>query len=174
MGNRGPLPLPTKLLEKRGSKRAKLNKFEPKIEPGEAECPEWLSEDAKAKWAEVAPMLTNAGILTKADAGTLSRYCDSYGKWLRCAKFIEENGDMYQLRDEKGRFRCFMAFPQVSQYHKLSDNLTRMEQSLGLSPSGRARLVALKPNGLLSPGQNHREGKPNFFLQPRPVQYSKG
>jgi P27 family predicted phage terminase small subunit len=113
-------------------------------------------------------MLTVAGILTKADAGTLIRYCDSFGKWLRCAKFLEEKGEMYTLRDEKGNFRCFMAFPQVSQYHKLSDSLTRMEQSLGLSPSGRARLVALKPNNLSSQGQPGQPGKVNFFLRPWP------
>jgi P27 family predicted phage terminase small subunit len=169
MGRRGPLPTPTNVLRKRGSWRARINRQEPRPEPGAPECPAWLTEGAKATWRRLARMLTAAGMITKADGQVLTRYCDAWDKWVKASQFLNERGEMYPVKDDKGNVRCFMPWPQVSQYHKLSQSLTRLEQELGLSPSGRARLSAVRPEPAPPPPADpEEEAKKAAFFDYRP------
>ena len=137
MGRRGPVPTPTAVLEKRGStlvtKRRKAR--EPKGPPGMPKCPDWLDKRAKAMWRKVAPMLFRMGVLSKADANALERYCRTYSLWRQADEFIEKNGLAYPTKDASGRVTSLQQFPHVGIANKLSLALTRLEQEFGLTPS---------------------------------------
>ncbi len=80
------------------------------------------------------------GVLTRVDGNALARYCRLWSRWRKAESFIEEKGEMYPLRDDKGGVKCFMQWPQVAIANKLAQQLTRLEQEFGMTPSARARL----------------------------------
>ena len=159
MGKRGPKPTPTAVLRLRGStlvsKRREAG--ETKGSAGTPDRPDWLDDEAKAAWEEVVPMLEGMGVLTRVDGHALARYCWLWSRWRKAEAFIAEKGEMYPLRDEDGRVKCFMQWPQVAVAHKLAQQLTRLEQEFGMTPSARAR-IQLAPKTQEAAG-----GKARFF-----------
>jgi P27 family predicted phage terminase small subunit len=140
MGRRGPAPTPTAILQARGSWRGKANKDEPGPEPRSPDCPEWLTDAAKEVWRQVVATVLMTRILTAADGNALGRYCDALVRWKKAAKWLDEKGETYPIRDDAGSIKCVMQYPQVAQYHKLSALLLKFEQEFGLTPSARSRL----------------------------------
>ncbi len=65
MGARGPAPTPTKILEARGSWRAKARAGELTFPVERPECPAWLSTEARAEWDRVVERLEGAGVLAQ-------------------------------------------------------------------------------------------------------------
>jgi phage terminase small subunit len=122
MGRRGPAPTPTPILQLRGSKRVtkRRNEIEAKGPPGTPDCPDWLDTDAKAKWFELV-------------------------RWRSAEDFIKKNGEMYPLKDDKGRTKCVQPWPQVATANKLALQLTRLEQEFGLTPAARTRIRIVRP-----------------------------
>jgi P27 family predicted phage terminase small subunit len=120
MGRRGPAPTPTAILRLRGSPLAKRNRHEPKGPPGKPRCPEWLDDDAKAAWRHLIPQLDLMGVLTRIDGNALARYCRLWSRWRKAEAFIDKNGEMYPLKDDHGKVKCFQQFPQVSIAAKLA------------------------------------------------------
>lgn len=142
MGRRGPSPTPTNVLKLRGSTLVTKSREANEIKgpQGRPKCPAWLDEEAKAAWKQVVPMLDHMGVLTKADANALARYCRFWSRWRKAEDFIDEHGEVYPLKDDAGNVKCVQQWPQVSIAHKLAQLLTRLEQEFGLTPSARARL----------------------------------
>jgi len=157
MGKRGPKPTPTQLLSMRGSWRAKVREGEPQAESGIPACPEWLDDDGRAIWAAAAQMLNQMGVLAKVDGNLLARYCDGLAQWQRAAKWIRDKGLVYTIKDIKGDAKFIQQWPQVGIYHKLNQQLLRMEQEFGMTPSARAGL-ATTPHA-----DTNRHGKSRFF-----------
>jgi P27 family predicted phage terminase small subunit len=151
MGRRGPAPTPTAILKLRGSPLAtkRRNLREPKGPPGRPRCPDWLDEDAKAAWRHLIPQLDSMGVLTRIDGNALARYCRLWSRWRKAEAFLDKNGEMYPLKDEAGKVKCFQPFPQVSIANKLAQQLTRLEQEFGMTPSARTRIQLNKPMSTL-------------------------
>lgn len=145
MGKRGPAPTPTAMLELRGSWRARRNPREPRPDPAAPPCPDWLDEQAREMWTRTAPLLSAAGILTMADANVLARYCRLWSRWRRAEDFIEQYGNTYPIKDDSGAVRYLAQFPEVGIAGKLAQQLTRLEQELGLTPSARSRVSVAPP-----------------------------
>ena len=140
MGRRGPAPTPTAMLKLRGSWRAKTREGEPQPPPGRPKCPQWLDDDAKKVWRQLVPQLDEMGVLTKVDANALARYCRLWSRWRQAEAFIDRHGEVYPLKDEHGKVRYFQQFPQVSIANKLAQQLTRLEQEFGMTPSARSQI----------------------------------
>jgi len=142
MGRRGPPPTPTSILKLRGS--ALVNKrreqSEAKGPSGRPRCPTWLDADAKAAWRQLVPLLEMMRVLTRIDGYALARYCRLWSRWRKAEAFIDERGEMYPLKDESGRVKCFQQWPQVAVAHKLALQLTRLEQEFGMTPAARTCL----------------------------------
>ena len=68
---------------------------------------------------------------------SLSRF---WSRWRKMEAFIEEKGEMYPLRAEDGSVKYFQQWPQVAIANKLAQQLTRLEQEFGLTPSARSRI----------------------------------
>lgn len=162
MGKRGPRPEPTKLLELKGSWRARKNKREPRPERGAPACPGWLSPEAKAAWRSVVPLLSAAGMIAKVDRNVLTKYCQLWGRWKQAELFIQRFGSSYPIKDDAGKVKCFAQFPEVAIAHKLVGLLLKMEQELGLTPSSRSGIeVAGMP---LTPEEQAEEDEADRFF----------
>ena len=74
MSKPGPRPTPTRILNLRGSWRAKRNPKEPQPKVARLAAPAWLSDDAKKVFDDYAERLHASGVLTVADEGALARY----------------------------------------------------------------------------------------------------
>ena len=88
------------------------------------------------------------GVLTRIDSNALARYCRLWSRWRKTELFIEKKGEMYPLRNDDGGVKCFMQWPQVAIANKLAQQLTRLEQEFGMTPSARARLQMPANTGL--------------------------
>ena len=134
MGKRGPKPTPTAALALRGSWRAKSRPSEPKPSGGKPRVPAWLPNEAKTIWKALIPILAEMRVLTTADGFALSRFCTSYARWQRLVLFLAENGETADDHRVK-RLR-----PEVRIASNLADQISRLEQQFGLTPSARASL----------------------------------
>lgn len=142
MGRRGPTPTPTPVLRLRGSKRVTRAREASEVSgpEGTPDCPDWLDQEARKAWDQLAPMLQGMGVLTRIDGNSLARYCRLWARWRKAEAFIEERGEMYPLKDDAGKVKCFQQWPQVAIANKLAIQLTRLEQEFGMTPSARARI----------------------------------
>ena len=124
----GPAPEPTALKLARGNpgKRA-LNDREPKPKRGRPRCPDWLDRTGRAKWREVVPQLDAMGVLTKIDGSALARYCHFHSWWRK----IDDG-----ITDANDEWRAFGNMMKVAQ------ELRRLEQEFGMTPSSRTRIHA--------------------------------
>jgi phage terminase small subunit len=52
---------------------------------------------------------------------------------------------VYTIKDEQGRVKCVMPFPQVAIANKLVQQLIRLAQEFGMTPSARSRIQVEKP-----------------------------
>ena len=141
MGLRGPPPTPTPILKLRGSKRVtrRRERAEAQGPAGRPDCPDWLSEPARAKWHEVVPKLELMRVLTTIDEDVVAQYCHDWTLWREMEQFIREHGVMYPMKDAAGRVKCMAQWPQVGIASKLVQQLTRLERELGLTPAARTR-----------------------------------
>ena len=142
MGRRGPAPTPTPILSLRGSTLATQRRLRGEVRPpaGAPPCPDWLDADSKVAWRQLVPTLELMGILTKVDSNALARYCKLWSRWRKMEAFIDEKGEVYPLKGDDGKVKCVQQWPQVSIASKLAQQLTRLEQEFGMTPSARVRI----------------------------------
>ncbi len=140
MGTRGPPPTPTPVLAMRGSWRSKRNPREPCPEPGRPRCPRWLDKQAKAAWKQLAPQLDRMGVLAKVDGNALARYCQLWARWRSAEEFLRDRGDTHLVKDADGHVKGIRAYPQVRIANQLAEQLLRLEQQFGMTPSARSRI----------------------------------
>jgi P27 family predicted phage terminase small subunit len=142
MGRRGPAPTPTPILQLRGSTLATQRRQNAEVQgpAGLPEPPDWLDAVARSAWDHVVPLLVSMGVLTRIDGNALARYCRLWSRWKNAEAFIDKHGMVYPLKGEDGKVKCLQQFPQVAIASKLSQQLTRLEQEFGMTPSARARI----------------------------------
>ncbi|MEK6677710.1 MAG: phage terminase small subunit P27 family, partial [Planctomycetota bacterium] len=133
---------PTSILKLRGSKlvTAKREAAEVKGPGGMPERPPWLDAEAKAKWDQLVPRLQIMRVLTLIDEDALTQYCRLWSRWRKAEDFIEKNGEMFPIRDDAGKVKCFAQWPQVAIAHRLVQQLIRLEQEFGMTPAARTRI----------------------------------
>jgi len=116
---RGTKPTPTRILENRGSWRAKKRKGEPRPAGAMPDCPEWLGQEEKKVWDSVATQLNGLGVITRLDGAALARYCVYAVLWVAEAEKPTRN---------------------EMDFERYSNQLLKIEREFGLTPSSRTRL----------------------------------
>jgi len=105
--------------------------------------PAFLSDDAKAEWSRIVPILAERRILTEADLGGVENYCMAMGLAREMEREIQKIGaiqKIYQLdKDGNSRLVRVAKNPAVSIQ---SDAMTRarlLAAELGCTPVSRSR-----------------------------------
>lgn len=171
MGLRGPQKTPTKILELRGSGKAK-HRHDPQIEARRPPCPHYLTTAQKRAWWVLVRRLDAAGLLTVIDGESLARYVVLRDQWLTAVKFVNDHGQTYPVREKAqiiegvempGRVVGIQAYPQTYLVSKLSADLARIEASFGMSPSARASIGMQTAIGKAADRGEAEQGKGRFF-----------
>ena len=141
----GRTPKPTGLKMVQGTYRKdRANTQEPQLQPAIPLCPSWLSRKAKTAYREVAGLLCDMRVLTKADRKALELACYAYAEWREIVTYLKENGRSYTTTTEHGtilhRARPECAI-EADLYKRVWDALTKF----GLTPADRARVKAYAP-----------------------------
>ena len=125
-----------KQLEGNPGKR-KLNSNEPQPERTAPECPDWLSDEAKAEWQRLADVMEAMGILTEIDMAAFAGYCQSYARWKEAEEFITRHGAI--VKTPSGYWQ---QVPQVSIAQQYLKDMHKFAEQFGLTPASRSRIVA--------------------------------
>ncbi len=139
----GRPPKPTALKQLQGTARPdRLNPDEPApVVLQDAQPPAWLKGRARKAWRELAPVLTEMGVLTVADRAALALLCDTYGDYLALRETVEREGRTYTLTTKTGDIMP-MPRPEVSIAADAWKRASAMLQQFRLTPASRSKVSA--------------------------------
>jgi len=146
MGARGPSPTPTRLLQLRGSWRAKQRPYEPRPRRTRPRPPASLGDEARKVFLGLVRQLYAQQVVVGLDASALARYSDLLVDYWKAAEFVAKHGAVYVVRGkptkdgEQGPAVGFRAYPQMALKIALASELLRLEREFGLTPSARTRV----------------------------------
>ena len=152
MGRRGPQPQPTVLKLARGNpgKRA-INQDEPELAPAGRAVPKGMTGHAREVWLRLVDELCDKGVLTVGDMDAFEEYCWIAGDVAAFRALIRKHG----IAKAK-------AAGYVGDLNKLRTQLRQQAAHLGLTPTSRSGVKAVKSVPTQSPEQQRRE---RFFGQ---------
>ena len=133
---RGRKPLPSAVRRRNGNpgKRG-YNPAEPVPPEGLPDCPDHLSEVARAEWERIAEALYDMGVLTTVDRAALAAYCQAYGRWVEAEEKLKETPVM--LKTPSGYVQ---QSPWLSVSNKQLELMGRYMAELGITPASRSRV----------------------------------
>jgi P27 family predicted phage terminase small subunit len=148
---KGRIPTPTKILEARGSWRAKTRTGEPQPAAGLPECAAALSPAERRIWDMLTGQLLAVGLLTVNDGLMIARYCTFFVNWSICKDRIAKDGmllvvkaddpDKYMAKPANGpAITGFEEHPLLREFHRLDKAMKAIEVQFGLTPASRARM----------------------------------
>ena len=108
-------------------------------------CPLWLDADAKAKWKQLAPKLSRAGILSNVDGDALAAYCQAWSRWKAAEEFLQQNGSVLPIKDNAGKVKYLQQVPQVGIAKGLLQVLLRYQNEFGITPASRSNVTGRCP-----------------------------
>ena len=132
-----PYKEPTALRELKGNPGRRDYGPEPEPPSGVPDCPEWLGDVGRAKWAErVAKLVaTNPKLITQIDGDMLGLYCEAWEELLDARAEIEREGPTC-ISDKGGTY----LHPAVGRKNKAIARLKVFGALFGMSPSDRVGL----------------------------------
>jgi P27 family predicted phage terminase small subunit len=148
MGARGPQPLPSALKVARGTFRADRAARNEAAPLGKPTCPSWIADkDARKEFRRLVKLLTDMGLVGAADSNLIVRYCTAWVRWRRVVQTLMANpgAEFAIYKDETGKPKSVQVSALHSIARSLSDELSRAESAMGMSPSARSRIEVAPP-----------------------------
>lgn len=146
MGQRGPPRTPTRILKGRKSSLAReRERKEAKGLKGRPQRPAWVKGDLKKHWDFLVPKLESMGILEVTHREPLARLCRMYVRLKKLEDLIDKDGELL-VREKRipgtkppEYFEEVVGMhPRVKIAEKLRQDILRLEQQFGLTPSARS------------------------------------
>jgi P27 family predicted phage terminase small subunit len=138
MGRRGPKPTPIKILEMRGSWRAK-GKDEPQYPVSVPICPAHLNEEARKEWKRLTQLLKDQGLIALVDRACLAGLCVAWARWIKAEEKVEQLGEVLKSK----KTGVLYPNPYLAIANKALEQINRFSALFGLNPSSR---IGLKTN----------------------------
>jgi P27 family predicted phage terminase small subunit len=130
----GPPKKPTAWRRAEG-KRA-WNHAEPQPPEGTPDCPEHLSDEARAEWHRLVDTLVKMGVITIVDRAVLAAYCQAYGRWVEAEE---------KLMEAPLLFKTPSGYVQQSPWLNIANRqmelMGRYMAEIGLTPASRSRIA---------------------------------
>ncbi|MEQ8292763.1 MAG: phage terminase small subunit P27 family [Roseovarius sp.] len=105
--------------------------------------PDYLSDDAKAEWLRIVPLLAERKILTEADVGMIETYCMSIGTVREMDREIQRTGAVQKVYkiDKEGNSHLINVRknPAVSIRNEAMTQARLVASELGATPVSRSR-----------------------------------
>ncbi|MGH9167383.1 MAG: phage terminase small subunit P27 family, partial [Acidimicrobiia bacterium] len=125
-----------------GDRRDRINRAEPEPPEAEVACPKWLSPEARAVWARLAPGLVQRGILTVWDVDLFARFCALEVFNRLALEDVQQRGILVA-----GRNRARVKNPALQVVRDTGAELRALAARFGLTPSDRSQLRAPEAPG---------------------------
>jgi P27 family predicted phage terminase small subunit len=139
MAVRGRKPKPTALKKLAGYPGHRpLNKFEPVPAPAIPKCPAFLSGPERTEWNRVTKQLLELGLLAEIDRSLLAIYCMQWGTFLEASAQLKKKGRLTILTGTGS----YMQDPLVGVRNQAAQQVVKIAELFGISPSARARVHA--------------------------------
>ena len=137
---RGLKRIPTAKLLASGSNVGKRRaETEAKLPPASTDAPSHLDGVALEKWNELAPCLSESGMMTKPDRDTLAAYCEAWESYLHLKATVKDEGWTIT-----GAMGSTMKNPNAALLGETQTSLLRLQQELGITPASRSRVTVTK------------------------------
>lgn len=105
--------------------------------------PEWLSEDAKAEWRRIVPVLAQRKVLTEADLGSVENYCMAMGTVREMEREIQRVGAVQKVfkidKDGNALLISIRKNPAVSIQSDAMNKARLLAAEIGCTPVSRSR-----------------------------------
>ena len=138
MGLRGRTPKPTALMEAEGNPgKRKLNRNEPDLGEDMPKCPEYLDEEARRQWGQLAPILHRARLLKEGHYIALGNLCQSYSTLKKAQAMLDKTGLI--LKTKSGYVQ---QSPLISIITTNLEIVTKLSREFGLTPASSRSLAA--------------------------------
>jgi P27 family predicted phage terminase small subunit len=146
MRGRKPLPSHLKVIQgNRGKRPIRAETIQ--IEPSLPMPPPHLCDEAKDEWGRVAPMLFNLKILSDADIGALTAYCQAWATFKQATEALNLMAQSDKITKGlliKTTNGNAIQNPLLGIANKAAADLVRYAAEFGMTPSARARIYASK------------------------------
>jgi P27 family predicted phage terminase small subunit len=140
---RGRKRIPTAIKQKTGTlKKCRTNPAEPKPGPANSEPPEFLDDEAKAKWRELFPELSALQVVSSVDRDLFMLYCSAYSNWKRANDVLKQSKQVY--RTPNG---AFQQIPHVSIARGWMLMMTKLAAEMGIPATMRSRIIPQSDKG---------------------------
>lgn len=141
MAGRRPKPTETKRLQ--GTlELSRINPNEPKPLIQVPMAPDWLPDEVKEIFNEMALHFADMRVLSKADGKALELLADAYYEYRQARQFVIDNGSTYESPTKDGG-KIIRAYPQVNIASDAFKRVRAMLIEFGATPAARSRVEAL-------------------------------
>lgn len=141
MGRRGPLPMSQGLRLLRGDQSGRTTGRTLKLKPGTPAPPTVLKGEALAEWKRIVPVLEEKAVLSKADRGILTLYCEAWAISREARKALEKG-----LTTEGGSDRGVRRHPMYTIWRESTALAAQLAKELLITPATRLRTSLPEPN----------------------------
>ena len=104
------------------------------------ECPEYLSDEAKAHWPDLVQSLGSHGIINEIDKDMLGVYCGVFAEYAELYAQVRKDG---YTQNTKNNY--VQEHPTYTAYKGTLKTLLSYAKQLGLTPPARAALKVADP-----------------------------
>lgn len=106
--------------------------------------PQTLPEDARLWWPSLVDELDARGSLAQVTVHRLGIYCQLFAQYHRCTEFINREGQILVIRNDKGEVKNQIIAPEAVQQAKLVEALRRFDREFGLLDPVQDPVAALR------------------------------
>lgn len=143
----GPPRKPTAWRRAEGNRGKKAwNRAEPVPPEGTPDCPEHLSEEARAEWFRLVDTLVSMGVISIVDRAVLAAYCQAYGRWVQAEEKLKETPLLFKTPSG-----YVQQSPWLTVANRQMELMGRYMAEIGLTPASRSRIVSLRSDPAQEP-----------------------
>jgi P27 family predicted phage terminase small subunit len=137
MGLRGRTPKPTATVIAEGNPgKRKINRNEPDLGDGMPQCPDYLDEEAKRQWCQLAPILHRARLLKEGHYIALGNLCQAYSTMKKAQGMLDKSGLIIKTRSG-----YVQQSPLISIITTNMELVTKLSREFGLTPASSRSLA---------------------------------
>lgn len=156
MGRRGPARAPSVVQFARGTRRSRMNPDEPELpapKRSAAHPPDSLTGEGRKEWRRLFATLAERGVLTEADIGCFTDYCLALSDLRR-----------YELKAKRVGAEMAIAKGYGGMVIKIRAQVSQLRAQLGLSPSSRSAVRAVRGRPSTRLGEFHKRREAERFF----------
>ena len=135
---RGRRPVPGQAKVLRGNFRRDRDTHGPKVASGLPPCPKWLPRLARRHWAELAPKLAEAGLLSAVDGDVFAAHCHTVALFAEVTEALRTIEDSTEVTAH-GELVISALFAIRA---KLHEQLLKGAREFGMTPGARSAIRA--------------------------------